>query len=79
MLFLCDHATALYIPPPPTPAGDGWANETMEWYLRPETLFGSKMDGYLQAARRAQKKAAPASAGGGFRRWKPERFEGGED
>lgn len=38
-------------------------NDTMERYLRPQTLFGNKMDGYLQTARRAKQKTAPATTG----------------
>ena len=39
-------------------------NETMERYLRPQTLFGSKFEAYLQEARRKASKQQPAGSGG---------------
>ena len=39
-------------------------NETMERYLRPRTLFGSKFEDYLQEARRKASKRQPAGSGG---------------
>ncbi|MFT9056766.1 MAG: conserved phage C-terminal domain-containing protein [Ethanoligenens sp.] len=38
-------------------------NETMERYLRPQTLFGTKMESYLNTARLKKKKTAPAATG----------------
>ena len=38
-------------------------NETMERYLRPQTLFGNKFESYLQEARRHGSKPGKASAG----------------
>lgn len=38
-------------------------NETMERYLRPQTLFGTKMESYLQEARRATRQKNRPTAG----------------
>lgn len=39
-------------------------NETMERYLRPQTLFGSKFEAYLQEARRKVPKHQETGSGG---------------
>jgi uncharacterized phage protein (TIGR02220 family) len=50
-----------------TMSGKWLGNETMERYLRPQTLFGSKFESYLQEARRNKKAPSEAETIGGFR------------